>query len=743
MSETTSIRSESEPTGIGDGGRTLREMLAESRKSFSDTGCYAGLTELKVLRQDPIRSELFHSRILAALIAGRETTKMISGSPFVREVAELAIGLYTPEGDSIAQSTGIQAHSQAMGEAIKWMIENDWESKVGIDDGDLFWFNECSIAGMHPADVYDFLPIFSGQELVAWVCTVIMEMDIGAVTPGCMPTPNVERATDGVRFAGEKVGTRDTLRHDIVLKCELSFDMSDIFLLDRKGAIAANIRVREEVIKLIDEFGLDYFKAGSRELIEDERRNQIARIRQRTVPGRYRNVGSLEYYMADQPVSWLPAKRDHIRLMPLEMQIETSGRVVLDFEGAGEWGWHPFNATPSGLSGGLSIAIVQTLSYDGRANIGSLLPFDLRIPKGSVLNPTDPRPLAQASIWAPVIDAGNLWLAMLGQAYYQRGFREETFGYRGSCGLALAGYDQFGVRRPMLASPTGNLAPGATGIADGLDAGGMLPTPEADLGNSEIWETFMPYLDMSHRLDPWSVGHGRLRSGLCIPHVQMIHGGSQLQASALVSSGSGKILPNLGAYGGYPGCTNSFVVLRNTNTKQLMAEQKPLLYEVGHPDHPEWERIEGDLWTSHHMPAPFELNQGDILVTLMGAGGGLGDPLERDPASIRRDLDNGLTAPEMAREIYAVDATFDPQTKLWQIDDQATEDLRAAKRRERLQRAVPVEQWWTRTRERLDAKAIHPLLAEMYQSSMKLSDRFSRDFREFWGLPEDANFEVN
>ena len=85
------------------------------------------------------------------------------------------------------------------------------------EPGDLFWFNECSIAGMHPADVYDILPIFWHGELVAWVVTVIMEMDIGAISPGCMPVPNIERATDGIRFAGEKVGTRDQLRHDLHL----------------------------------------------------------------------------------------------------------------------------------------------------------------------------------------------------------------------------------------------------------------------------------------------------------------------------------------------------------------------------------------------------------------------------------------------------------------------------------------------------------------------------------------------
>ena len=284
-------------------------MLAENRAAYEATGCYRGVTDPHVLQRDPVKAELFHTRMLSALIAGREKTKMISASPLVREVAELAIGIYTPEGDNIAQSTGIQAHSRSMGKAIQWMIEQGWEDKVGIAPGDLFWFNETSIAGMHPADVYDILPIFWQGELVAWAVTVIMEMDIGAISPGCMPAPNIERSTDGVRFAGEKVGSNDQLRHDIHIKCELSFDMADTFLLDRKGAIAANIHIRGEVEKMIEEFGLDYFKSGSAELIELERRNQLERLRRRTVPGRYRNVAVFEYFMKDQPLTWLAAKK--------------------------------------------------------------------------------------------------------------------------------------------------------------------------------------------------------------------------------------------------------------------------------------------------------------------------------------------------------------------------------------------------------------------------------------------------
>ncbi len=144
------------------------------------------------------------------------------------------------------------------------MIENNYEEDVGIHDGDLFLANDPVIAGVHAADLYDILPVFWEGELVAWVCTVIMEMDIGAVSPGCMPTTAVERGADGIKFCCEKIGTNDKMRRDFEIKIEMSLDMADLFLLDRKGAVAANIRVREEIKDMIREFRPGLLQEGHR-----------------------------------------------------------------------------------------------------------------------------------------------------------------------------------------------------------------------------------------------------------------------------------------------------------------------------------------------------------------------------------------------------------------------------------------------------------------------------------------------
>ena len=179
------------------------------------------MKDLPLSEEDPMKLELLHSRLLSAAIAGRETTRMVSASPQVREVAELAVALYTPEGDCILQSTGIIIHIPLMGQVIQWMIKQNYEDE-GIHDGDCFTSNDCAIAGMHTADIYDIQPIFHEDKLIGWVGCVIMEAEIGALSPGCMPCGATERFVDGIKFTAEKSAVnnmhlksferRDTLR---------------------------------------------------------------------------------------------------------------------------------------------------------------------------------------------------------------------------------------------------------------------------------------------------------------------------------------------------------------------------------------------------------------------------------------------------------------------------------------------------------------------------------------------------
>ena len=65
-----------------------------------------------------------------------------------------------------------------------------------------------------------------------------------------------------------------------------------------------------------------------------------------------------------------------------------------------------------------------------------------------------------------------------------------------------------------------------------------------------------------------------------------------------------------------------------------------------------------------------------ILLDLPG-GGGYGNPLERDPDLVRRDVKDGLVSVERARKVYNVALTRDPHGT-YVVDAEETARLRGA-----------------------------------------------------------------
>lgn len=61
--------------------------------------------------------------------------------------------------------------------------------------------------------------------------------------------------------------------------------------------------------------------------------------------------------------------------------------------------------------------------------------------------------------------------------------------------------------------------------------------------------------------------------------------------------------------------------------------------------------------TEEELPSKVEnvaVSAGDKLVFSTAGGGGLGDPLERDPAAVARDVERGLVSEQAAEESYGV-----------------------------------------------------------------------------------------
>jgi acetone carboxylase gamma subunit len=187
----------------------------------------------------------------------------------------------------------------------------------------------------------------------------------------------------------------------------------------------------------------------------------------------------------------------------------------------------------------------------------------------------------------------------------------------------------------------------------------------------------------------------------------------------LQNLGATRVFYATGLFGGYPG---SCGYVHNLHRPELGDDypvadgsfEEPALMAV------DCERREykQDNFTTLH---PFE--EGDLYLSVMKGAAGLGDPLLRPAESVRADVDEGHLLPRFAESVYG-------------LSD------REAFRRARLERARPVAEWWAEQRERVLAQdAIEPVKV-MYAECMRLSPRWAAEYRGFWDLPEDFEWQA-
>ena len=368
---------------IGWNGKTVKYMLEESEALFKKTGHYCGFRNLKLKEAEPIRYEKIFSRLRGGLVSARETCMNISATPVVQEEGELCFALYTPEGDSVAVSTGILVHIHTMSDAIKYMIRNNYEEAPGIAQGDIFTNNDPLIANVHSSDVATMVPIFWQDELVGWAAGVTQEIDIGALGGGGAPLGATTTYEDGLILPCVKAGENDTLRRDYQLMCQRRVRTPMYWNLDERTRLAGCHLVRQAVYRLIEQEGIGVFKQFIREVIEDGRRAFINRIKELLVPGTYRSPGFMDINLADELGIATRGRKDVLMNAPFELKIGADGSFNLNFEGASGWGWHNFNCSPTAMQGATWVLLTQTVVPNDKINDGAYLATSINLPPGS------------------------------------------------------------------------------------------------------------------------------------------------------------------------------------------------------------------------------------------------------------------------------------------------------------------------------------------------------------------------
>jgi N-methylhydantoinase B len=210
----------------------------------------------------------------------------------------------------------------------------------------------------------------------------------------------------------------------------------------------------------------------------------------------------------------------------------------------------------------------------------------------------------------------------------------------GNTGVSIGGYHAD--RSPFIFVEFICSAWGGRPWADGLDGNANL-FANMSLPSAEVTETEQPLEILCCELMPDVGGPGKHRGGMSVRRAyRLLADEAVLQVRA-----DRHAFRPYGLYGGRPGQPSHNYLRSNGQERELTAKVTMT-----------------------------PMRRGDVFVHEQPGTGGWGDPLERDPARVLRDVRSGLVSAAAARADYGV--VLDPVALV--VDASATERLRAEQR---------------------------------------------------------------
>src|SRR5262245_18914159 len=214
---------------------------------------------------------------------------------------------------------------------------------------------------------------------------------------------------------------------------------------------------------------------------------------------------------------------------------------------------------------------------------------------------------------------------------------------------------------------------GAFSFRDGIATGGQVRSPICRIGNVEHNEQSFPLLILHRKENTDSGGAGKYRGGNSASVAFIPHGTTHITQD---TESSGAAIPTApGLAGGYPATTNYYQFKRGTDVLRLFARRRipASIDEVQGQE----ELLQLRQIDIHQRPS-------DVYEVAFAAGAGYGDPLERDPEAVRKDVYLEDISPRAAREIFFVVLTGEGESL--RVDTTATAELRRRALVERLGR---------------------------------------------------------
>ena len=625
-------------------------------------------------RIDPITFEIIRSRLAAINDESAMTLRLVSGSPVANEAYDMNTALMTPSGEAFAIGVYISIHAMSLASTVQTIVK-DYADNPGIAEGDMWMSNDPYVGACHQMDVVIVAPIFYDGELVAWTGGTCHQIDLGGPVEGQVQVGATSIYGEQPLVTPIKFVEKGVVRKDLEWLYLRHSRLQNLATLDLKALIAACNVATERVLELIERYSIDTFKAAMEMTIDTTEKQFRARLRE-LPDGTFRHRGYIDADGEVYPVVVSMTKEDD--------------HLTFDFTESAAQAPALINCCRPALEGATIAAVLPYLCYDiPWCPAGLARAIEIRSKSGTVVHAEWPAGVSKATTtgsYMATISSSVCLAKLLAASEQYRDHMMATW-MGGLFVEELFGTDQHGnyFGGTILDAMAGGS--GARTYKDGIDTGGFLDSPSSIIANIEDYEFNYPVLYMFRRQQADTGGPGKFRGGATVSMMYVPHDVDLIPTKIMHAIGVEQP-GSAGIAGGLPSCTNQFVLKRKSNIADLLADgQIPQ----------QLSEVEGELEVATGI-TPTSQAKGDVFHCIGMGGGGYGDPIDRDPKLVLRDVINGLVTPHWAAEVYGVVINPEP----WIVDAEATKARREAIRVERRTLARPVD-----SKERIMSSARH------------------------------------
>ncbi len=584
---------------------------------------------------DPVTFEVLKNSFITSVDQMAEQMLRTCYS-FVIYNRDFSNGLHDAQGNSVAQGNqDIAVHVGTLHFTCKDVIRAfDGE----MMPGDVYAINDPYAGGTHFSDVRLVRPIFDDDTLIGFSQSNGHWSDLGGSVPGSFDVSARDMFREAVRITPVRLFRGGEFCKDVAGLIAANTRDPNSIIGDIHSQAQATQVAEREVLRLVKKYGRGQVLQGMNEVqdyVERAVRQRIAAL----PDGTWETVDFIDRD---------PGQGEG--MIPIHIKMTIKGdRIHYDFTGSHATIASIYNSAP-GATFSAVVAGMKTFFPDLPLNSGFYRMIDISAPQNSVVSAE--WPVAVTGFLMPFEKIMNAIFEMWSQIMPERAI---------ACAFNLeyllaGGRDLRSPDKPMFMFY--EWLPGGWGGRNGKDGSdvttacfgtGLMSQPNE--GNERV----NPTRTTEFQILRDSAGPGKWRGGAGVQKTSILLDSEDAVMSYICDRERAVVW---GIEGGLPSMPHGLTIRRNGES-----ERKWL----------------GSVFSD------YPVHTGDEFARPTAGGGGFGDPLERVPVKVRDDvIDDYVSVERAARDYGVVLKQIDADLGEYEIDDAATDRLRAEIRAERV-----------------------------------------------------------